>query len=1844
MKLNRKVLLALALVAVVIGCAVGLTMCGTVGHPEFVTVTVENGMGGGIYDYGAEVTVTAIVPNGQFFSHWTVDGKEISTENPYTFQAKKDMTITANLTDTQPGGSTGTETPFDGDWADAVYDENLEVTINWWRLQPIYFVGDTLKVSEYPVETFTDERANEVDDYKTLLRIAKAGGAEEIVDNAEGYTFSEAGEYVLYRYAMKDGKYAKSQGFAIKVLAPDGTAPEGVELHNAAVVGGQYVLKRSTVGGSMGNILEGTADFSYVAFTKADGYGPGMAVTVTFTGKNRPSVGMLLKADPTLLGGKTGFIAGDFATYDPSGSQTYLRRLTVFDYESIGNTGDIISNPIRPATFSGGLDGVNDVPCAWNMLDDNKTYEYTVGTWTEAIKGSNKERLVLSVQLHELDDNGGKTLIYSQNRDITEGGQYAYAAQSGDIVLYGSNKKEIAFTATVAEMADKPAGDVAAEEETDANDGGGMGQIGKVVTMDGMELYNATVKGERYTLKRSMVGGSMGDIRKGTANFSYLAFTQKGGYGPGTWVAVTFTGKNRPNVGMFFDAKRTLLGGKTGFIVGDFASTGNQTYLRRLTVFDYANINKTGDLISNPLRPANFTGANGVNDLPPAWKSLDSNKTYEYLVGSRTEPVAGTEKSKLILCVRLFERQEDGSRILVYTQDRDITDNGKYAYASQSGDIVLLGSNMKNITFSAKLLTAEEVEKEYVPDDPCNSDDFTELEGRKLYNGQLSGSSYTLKRSDVSGSMANILAGGADFSYLAFTQEGGYGPGTGVTVTFTGKNRPNIGMFFEARSTLLGGKSGFILGDFASPSGNQTYLDRLTVFDYANINKTGDIINNPLRPATFTGTEGVNGVPSAWNMLDEGKTYEYTAATRKETVAGKNLLHLSVELYEVGTDGAKTLLYSQERDITNGGQYDYASQSGDIVLLGSNMSDITFSATVFTKEQPDEGGEGGEGSGDSGDTDEGGVTVLDGRELYKAKLEGSSYTLKRSDVSGSMGNILDGTADFSYLAFTKEGGYGPGNGLAITFTGKNRPNVGMFFDADATLLSGQSGFILGDFASATSQTYLRRLTVFDYASIAATGDLISNPVRPATFTGSTGVNDLPCAWNSLEAGKNYEYIVVAWDEIVEGTNKSKLTLVVQLYEVAGDGTKTLIYSQDRDITNGGQYAYASQSGDIVLLGSNMNDITFSARLLTEAEVDDIRYPDRTVRVTNGTVDGQASVTVKHGQTVTVTANEPGEGQRFAKWVDGTGTQVSTEASYTFAVTGDISLTAIYADIQKYTVTVVGGTVDGLGDKEIYAGTAVTVVANTPGADREFVGWKIGETTVSTENSYTFTPEGDVTVTAVFQDKAPVETPATNKATQNADGSWTVQASGLTAGNRDNIYGAGANLDWGYTAFKGDYGPGTMVSVTFKGKNRPSIGFGHDATNTFNATTGFILGGSTSGGHNGTKGRLQIFNMNNIHTTGKLISTPNRIAYTGTPLDSAVTATTSTDSIAPAFNYLDDNKTYEYVVGTWTEEGSNGAKKFMVNVILFEVAEDGTKTCIYQQSRDANDNGRWAYEETPGDVVLYGTFDATVTFSARLVKDSAEIAKYNAARKGNVWEAPKQETPATNKATQNADGSWTIQKSGLSASYRNDIDNAAANLDWGYTAFKGDYGVGSAVSVTFTGKNRPSIGFGHDATNKFDATTGFIIGGSVSGDEKNRLSMAVMNNIATGQNLLSITDRVVFSSNDSSGTMPSINNLDDSKTYEYTIVTWQEKNAAKNCNKFMVGVVLMEIAGDGTKTCVYQQSRDINIDGKYNLDSHTGDIVLYGAFDLNLTFSARVVKDTDEIAKYRNVRKGNVWEP
>lgn len=137
--------------------------------------------------------------------------------------------------------------------------------------------------------------------------------------------------------------------------------------------------------------------------------------------------------------------------------------------------------------------------------------------------------------------------------------------------------------------------------------------------------------------------------------------------------------------------------------------------------------------------------------------------------------------------------------------------------------------------------------------------------------------------------------------------------------------------------------------------------------------------------------------------------------------------------------------------------------------------------------------------------------------------------------------------------------------------------------------------------------------------------------------------------------------------------------------------------------------------------------------------------------TMGSVTGAGEY--EKGEEVTVTATAH-TGYLFECWKEGNIT-VSTSAEFTFELTADRTLTAIFiddpdaADLVTLTLNVndpAMGSVTGAGKYE--KGEEVTILA-TANTGYGFVAWMDGTDTVAKTAEYTFTIENDVTYTALF---------------------------------------------------------------------------------------------------------------------------------------------------------------------------------------------------------------------------------------------------------------------------------------------------------------------------------------------------------------------------------------------------------------------------------------------------------------------------------------------------------------
>ena len=75
--------------------------------------------------------------------------------------------------------------------------------------------------------------------------------------------------------------------------------------------------------------------------------------------------------------------------------------------------------------------------------------------------------------------------------------------------------------------------------------------------------------------------------------------------------------------------------------------------------------------------------------------------------------------------------------------------------------------------------------------------------------------------------------------------------------------------------------------------------------------------------------------------------------------------------------------------------------------------------------------------------------------------------------------------------------------------------------------------------------------------------------------------------------------------------------------------------------------------------------------------------------------GNGTGNYTEGETVTITANAPEEGKTFKGWRDASGNIVSTDATYTFTVTGATTLTAVYEDAPAAKKGLSGGQIAGI---------------------------------------------------------------------------------------------------------------------------------------------------------------------------------------------------------------------------------------------------------------------------------------------------------------------------------------------------------------------------------------------------------------------------------------------------------------------------------------------------------------------------------------------------------------------
>jgi uncharacterized repeat protein (TIGR02543 family) len=214
---------------------------------------------------------------------------------------------------------------------------------------------------------------------------------------------------------------------------------------------------------------------------------------------------------------------------------------------------------------------------------------------------------------------------------------------------------------------------------------------------------------------------------------------------------------------------------------------------------------------------------------------------------------------------------------------------------------------------------------------------------------------------------------------------------------------------------------------------------------------------------------------------------------------------------------------------------------------------------------------------------------------------------------------------------------------------------------------------------------------------------------------------------------------------------------ITIVEGENTGTASGVFQMGQTCTvsatpnNGYQFVNWTENGTAVSSNANYSfTVTSDRNLVAHFSNQTQSY---TVAVSanptnGGTVTGGGTFSQGQSCTVNATANT---GYTFTNWTEN-GNVVSTNASYTFNVTGNRTLVANFTVVpQSYTIAVSanptnGGTVTGGGSYN--AGTSCSVDATTaPGYT--FSNWTENGNVVSTNAHYTFTVNGNRTLVANF---------------------------------------------------------------------------------------------------------------------------------------------------------------------------------------------------------------------------------------------------------------------------------------------------------------------------------------------------------------------------------------------------------------------------------------------------------------------------------------------------------------
>jgi uncharacterized repeat protein (TIGR02543 family) len=242
--------------------------------------------------------------------------------------------------------------------------------------------------------------------------------------------------------------------------------------------------------------------------------------------------------------------------------------------------------------------------------------------------------------------------------------------------------------------------------------------------------------------------------------------------------------------------------------------------------------------------------------------------------------------------------------------------------------------------------------------------------------------------------------------------------------------------------------------------------------------------------------------------------------------------------------------------------------------------------------------------------------------------------------------------------------------------------------------------------------------------------------------------------SQVSTSSSYRFKVTANASYVAEFERDSYTISASASPSSGgsvSGAGTYYYGNTCNLTaspsSGYRFVRWTKNGSQVSTSSSYSfTVTGNASYVAEFEQSTYTISASASPSNGGSVSGAG--TYNQGQTCTLTAT-PNTGYTFTRWTKN-GSQVSTNASYSFTVSGNATYVAEFTQA-SYTISAsanpsAGGSVSGAGTYS--HGSSCTLTA-TPATGYSFVRWMKNGSSVSTSTTYSFTVTANATFEAVF---------------------------------------------------------------------------------------------------------------------------------------------------------------------------------------------------------------------------------------------------------------------------------------------------------------------------------------------------------------------------------------------------------------------------------------------------------------------------------------------------------------